>query len=256
MKIKYLFSFLAFSLLLSFNAFAQQSFTARVIDIIDGDTITIFTQDNRQLKIRFAGIDAPESDQEFGNIVKEHLLGAILNQTVTVSEMKNDCRDRLSATVHHKERNLNLLLVDVGDAWADPDCVPDQKFVTAEKTAREKKIGLWQNPNPIKPSDFLKARQTIVQPPKTEKERKIFSGLEPIRTVALNVYIGMTLDSFEELCKTTGNQDAATTDTGHHAFATNVTAASEELLKKGCNGRFIFERTARRRPYLLIKIQD
>lgn len=46
----------------------------KVVGVTDGDTITVLDQSNRQFKIRFAGIDAPEKAQPFGQRAKEHLL--------------------------------------------------------------------------------------------------------------------------------------------------------------------------------------
>ena len=38
----------------------------RVVGVSDGDTITVLDNSNTQRKIRFAGIDAPEKGQAFG----------------------------------------------------------------------------------------------------------------------------------------------------------------------------------------------
>src|SRR5688572_24900225 len=43
---------------------ADQGF--RVVRIKDGDTVVIIGQDNIDLELRLAGIDAPEKDQPFG----------------------------------------------------------------------------------------------------------------------------------------------------------------------------------------------
>ena len=45
----------------------------RVVGISDGDTITVLDDAQTQHKIRFAGIDAPEKGQAFGERSKQSL---------------------------------------------------------------------------------------------------------------------------------------------------------------------------------------
>ena len=47
----------------------------RVVGISDGDTITVLDDGKTQHKIRFAGIDAPEKGQPFGERSKQSLSG-------------------------------------------------------------------------------------------------------------------------------------------------------------------------------------
>jgi endonuclease YncB( thermonuclease family) len=43
-------------------------YTARVIGISDGDTLTVLRDGRTQVKIRLHGVDAPETGQDFGVI--------------------------------------------------------------------------------------------------------------------------------------------------------------------------------------------
>ena len=47
-----------------------ERFTARVVGVHDGDTLTALTGDKRELKVRLHGIDAPELGQPFGQASK------------------------------------------------------------------------------------------------------------------------------------------------------------------------------------------
>lgn len=62
----HLASALLFLLLLARPACAS-NYSARVGGVSDGDTLTVLTAEKKQIKIRLAGIDAPESGQDFGS---------------------------------------------------------------------------------------------------------------------------------------------------------------------------------------------
>ena len=59
------------ALLLSFPAFAAQYIEGKVVGISDGDTITVLTDEKRQVKIRLYGVDCPESKQAFGTRARQ-----------------------------------------------------------------------------------------------------------------------------------------------------------------------------------------
>ena len=61
-----------FVLLLAFKTHAC-TLLGKVINVADGDTITVLDDTNAPHKIRLAGIDAPEKRQAFGNVSKQSL---------------------------------------------------------------------------------------------------------------------------------------------------------------------------------------
>jgi len=61
-------------LLLFFTLSVQaETLEGKVVKIADGDTLTLLTSSNEQVKIRLAGIDTPERKQPFGNKAKQAL---------------------------------------------------------------------------------------------------------------------------------------------------------------------------------------
>ena len=52
---------------------AAEILEGRVVGVHDGDTVTLLIEGNQQVKIRLAQIDAPESDQAFGQRSKQSL---------------------------------------------------------------------------------------------------------------------------------------------------------------------------------------
>ena len=45
---------------------SAETLAGRVVGVADGDTLTVLVSGNRQVKIRLAGIDAPERGQPHG----------------------------------------------------------------------------------------------------------------------------------------------------------------------------------------------
>ncbi|EAC1975516.1 thermonuclease family protein [Salmonella enterica] len=66
------------------------TFEAKVVKIVDGDTITALDAQNTTIKIRMYGIDAPESKQAFGQKAKQALTTAIATKIVTVIDHGTD----------------------------------------------------------------------------------------------------------------------------------------------------------------------
>jgi len=88
--------------------FAQTiTFTARVIGISDGDTIKVL-EDGVSKRIRFWGIDYPESTQAFGMRAKQFTAELAFGKTVTVRVRDIDRYGRQIAEVSLPDgRNLN-----------------------------------------------------------------------------------------------------------------------------------------------------
>jgi micrococcal nuclease len=59
------------SAILLSSLFFVNTFTAKVIGITDGDSITVLTDQNEQIKVRLEGIDCPEMHQDFGTRAKQ-----------------------------------------------------------------------------------------------------------------------------------------------------------------------------------------
>ena len=73
---------LLISLILATAALSDDLITARVVGVADGDSITVLTPGNKQVKIRLHGIDCPESGQAFGKKAKEFTSGQCFGMTI------------------------------------------------------------------------------------------------------------------------------------------------------------------------------
>jgi endonuclease YncB( thermonuclease family) len=93
-------------------------YSARVIGISDGDTITVLTADRVQHRIRLHGIDAPETGQDFGSRAKQAASALAFGKTVTVRARDTDRYGRTAADVILPDgRSLNRQMVREGFAW-------------------------------------------------------------------------------------------------------------------------------------------
>jgi micrococcal nuclease len=131
------------------------AFEGEVTSIIDGDTIDVLYND-KSYRIRFADIDCPENDQPFGDSATEFVSKFCFSETVTIeNEGEWDMYGRLIGTVIVKDTfNVNFELVRAGLAWHYKRYSDRQEFADIEAAAREKRIMLWSDSNPIPPWDW------------------------------------------------------------------------------------------------------
>ncbi|KAB1469114.1 thermonuclease family protein [Cronobacter sakazakii] len=130
-------------LIISNPAIAGLIKNAKVIRVLDGDTIDIIA--DKKYRIRFADIDAPEKAQNFGmeaqRFLSQKIQGAIVNVTVKTS----DKYGRFIGVVYLGEENINRLMVDNGAAWVYRAYCKDEILYSLEMNARMQKKGLWSN---------------------------------------------------------------------------------------------------------------
>ena len=146
----------------------------KVINVHDGDTITVLDRDNKKTHIRLQGIDAPELKQEFGSTSQEYLSRMVLGKQVTIVWTKVDKYRRTVGTIMLDGRDINIEQVKAGMAWHFKKYEDEQKpedrraYAAAEQEARAAKLGLWKEPNPIVPGDWrqdVKTRRWGPPPP-------------------------------------------------------------------------------------------
>ncbi|EME7695694.1 thermonuclease family protein [Salmonella enterica] len=132
---------------------AQATLTGRVVRIIDGDTVVVLTQPERTVRVRLAGIDAPEKGQPFGQHARQFLASRVAGRVVEVAGDSRDHHDRVLGTLWADGRDINAELVCGGLAWVYRvrDVAQNPAYQQCENAAREEKKGLWQAPSPVPP---------------------------------------------------------------------------------------------------------
>ena len=149
---------IALSLMLSL-AVGAKDLTGRVVRVADGDTLTVLDASNTQHKIRLNKIDAPEKGQAFGNASKKHLSSMVFGKDVSVEWQKKDRYGRILGEVYVGTTNVNLQMVKDGYAWHYKFYDKTPSYAEAETQAREKRLGLWVDSNPVEPYQFRKTRR-------------------------------------------------------------------------------------------------
>ena len=138
----------------------QAQFTAPVISVADGRTLTVLTRDKQQIKIRLYGIDCQERGREFWSHAKRSTSDAVLGKTVTVQPMDRDPDGRTVAVVRMPGgKSLNEHLVREGLAWVlQQDCTQENICALLrkmEKGAKAQKLGLWTDKTPAAPQGWM-----------------------------------------------------------------------------------------------------
>ena len=132
-------------LLLPLLAFTEEH-NGRVVGVTDGDTLTLLVEGKRQIKVRLAEIDAPESRQPYGKRAKQELSDLAFNKEARVRVQDIDRYGRTVGRVFVGNVDVNAEMVRSGAAWVYRKYVKDASLFKLEDEARREKRGLWSLP--------------------------------------------------------------------------------------------------------------
>jgi len=137
----------------------------RVVDVADGDTLTLLVGRNRE-RIRLASIDAPETShgrerpgQPFGQAARKALAGLIAGGTYTLACYERDRYRRHVCDLPLGEgETANRRMVAAGMAWANMQSggkyMRDPDLPGLQDHARDRRLGLWAQPGAIAPWEW------------------------------------------------------------------------------------------------------
>jgi micrococcal nuclease len=149
-------------LIASLSFACNLAYAHKVIGISDGDTMTLLV-DNKQLKIRLANIDAPESKQSFGQSSKKSLSDICWGTNATYETQTVDRYGRSVAVVFCNGVEANTEQVRKGMAWVYPKYNKDSMLPAIEADARDKKVGLWNDREPVAPWEFRLSQKNAIK---------------------------------------------------------------------------------------------
>jgi micrococcal nuclease len=128
-----------------------KQFSARVVAVVDGDTIDVLIPRVRRVRVRVYGIDTPESKEPFSQAAEHFTRVAVFAQDVTVRGREIDQYGRLVARVVHQTADLGVGLVSAGLACHYRRFSRDPGLEAAERSARSAGRGFW-SPDAIRPA--------------------------------------------------------------------------------------------------------
>jgi micrococcal nuclease len=128
----------------------SKPFSAKVIGVSDGDTVTVLVS-NRPLKVLLEGIDCPERGQPFGRVATTFTWTRVYGKTVELEPRDTDRYGRLVARIRVGGADLGRELLSAGLAWHYTQYSNDRAYAGAEQGARAKRIGLWSQKDPVPP---------------------------------------------------------------------------------------------------------
>ncbi len=137
------------------HAAGYWTITGKVIDVEDGDTLTILRSDHSRVAIRLSDIDAPEKShghrkpgQPFSRASKKSLASLAWGKEADLRCYEYDRWDRPVCTVFIDGKDVNLEQLRLGMAWVNgvkKEYVRNPLSVDAHAKAREASIGLWSS---------------------------------------------------------------------------------------------------------------
>jgi endonuclease YncB( thermonuclease family) len=148
-----------------------------VVGISDGDTLTARCEAQQDrpaatVKVRLAGIDAPERSQAYGQRARKRLSEVAFGKSVALIGNKKDRYGRLVAKVMVAAEcakppcpqtvDAGRQLVIEGLAWwyraYIREQAPDDRasYGAAEERARDSRLGLWADASPVPPWEWRK----------------------------------------------------------------------------------------------------
>ena len=152
----------------------------RILWVHDGDTVTFNASNGLWFKVRLWGIDAPELDQPGGRDSMMALIRLVGRKQVTIDIKDRDRYGRLVGVIVYRKKDINLEMIRLGQAWYYKQYDPKQEsYAKAEQTAREKKVGLWSEADPIAPWEWRKKQRQKKKPDTPKMERPAGELVKP-----------------------------------------------------------------------------
>lgn len=138
--------------------FSQTTLTAKVIGIKDGDTVVVLDSLNNQITLRLAEVDCPEKNQPFGTKAKQFTSNQVYLKTIKYVVTDTDRYGRSIAMIYYDSDNkyLSAEIIKAGMGWHYKRYSTSKELATFQEKAKQNKIGLWIDNNPIEPSEFRK----------------------------------------------------------------------------------------------------
>ena len=136
------------------DMYENHRYPVKVISVHDGDTLNVEYANSEPIKVRLAGIDAPELAQPRGD-ESLHYLNALVAEVIYIEPVGYDKYDRLLAVLWgspDSDESINRHMVWGGMAYRY--MTNDESLSDAESNAMIAGRGVWQDDDAMRPSDW------------------------------------------------------------------------------------------------------
>jgi endonuclease YncB( thermonuclease family) len=148
---------------------AADTFVAKVIAVMDGDTVLILRAGHKPEKVRLLHIDAPEKTQPYGLQSKQSLVEMVLKHQVKITVVARDQYGRLLGQIFSDGRDVNKEQVKRGMAWEYSGYHNNKDYLVLQHEAQQAHRGLWQQRSPQAPWQYRKQHAPFKQQHKYKK---------------------------------------------------------------------------------------
>lgn len=157
----------------------------KCIRVIDGDTIEVKDESGTKYKVRYIGIDTPETTEDYGDTATEKNKELVEDKIVKLEKdvSSTDKYGRILAYVYVGDIFINAYLVQEGYAQIStypPDVKYADYFLELQQEAEENNKGLWgieiveeekeQEEEPVVEEPVVEEPAEETQPPEEEEE--------------------------------------------------------------------------------------
>ena len=141
---------------------SEKTISGKVISVIDGNTIEISAEKNKNDRVVLLGIDCPEMTQAYGEEAKKHLEKWLLHREVVVHiHGKDRFKNYIGVVLLKGLRDVRFDLLEQGLAWsAEKNPLPELESVRLQ--AEKKKRGLWEQKTPTPPWVYRRQQSMLV----------------------------------------------------------------------------------------------
>jgi len=140
------------------------SWPGKVVGVSDGDTITVLTEDKREIKVRLYGVDCPEKNQDFGTKAKQFTSEKVFGKTVEIDPVTMDRHGRTVGMVAVNGSNLSKMLIESGMAWVYHDyckMAECREWNGSQEANMAQKRGIWSAKNATPPWEFRHSEREV-----------------------------------------------------------------------------------------------
>ena len=138
---------------------AAAQFEARIVHVIDGDTLDLMTA-NAHMRVRLADVDAPERRQPHAHRSRQSLIAICGGEFARVEPRGRDRDKNTLAVVRCNGTDAGAEQVRLGMAWViERDATGDSPLRALQAEARAARRGLWADKEPVPPWEWRGARR-------------------------------------------------------------------------------------------------